>query len=222
MDVSIVFAYFATMCPPMIAHCRQMANTIKLVLPSAYPSPQPERQIDQFSHFCTGHGRLSSGRLAPAVEYDCTCASFGPHESATKTANRSVQPFLHSSGKNVPILYNGRPYPPELPLPMGDLDPHVTHHALGPCEPTTQRAPRSVEPFLHRWPQSVPILYNGLPVSPSILPIPMGIWTPCNTWFLGLTGVLNPNGISIASAVFPGLTSVIDWQTDRQTALLGR
>jgi len=60
MDGSIVFAYFATMCPPMIAHCRQMVNTIKLVLPSAFPSPQPERQIDQFSHFCTGHGRLAN------------------------------------------------------------------------------------------------------------------------------------------------------------------
>jgi len=29
---------------------------------------------------------------------------------------------LHSLWQKVPILYNGRPYPPELPLPMGDLD----------------------------------------------------------------------------------------------------
>jgi len=35
------------MCPPMWAHWRHLANTIKLVLPSAYPSPQPKRQIDQ-------------------------------------------------------------------------------------------------------------------------------------------------------------------------------
>ena len=34
------------------------------------------------------------------------------------------------------------PHPPELPLQMGDLDSHVTHDALGPCEPTTQTAPR--------------------------------------------------------------------------------
>jgi len=45
-----------------------------------------------------------------------------------------------------------------------------------------------------------------------------GIWTPSNTWFLGPTQVLNPNGILIGSAVFAGLTSV----TDRQTMLLGR
>jgi len=35
------------------------------------------------------------------------------------------------------------------------LDSHLTHDALGPCEPTTQTAPRWVQPCLHRWPQSV-------------------------------------------------------------------
>ena len=35
-----------------------------------------------------------------------------------------------------------------------------------------------------------------------------------NTWFLGPTRVLNPNGISIGSAVLAGLTSVTDRQTD--------
>jgi len=35
------------------------------------------------------------------------------------------------------------------------------------------------------------------------------------------TGVLNPNGISIGSAVLAGLTSVTNQQTDRQTTLLG-
>ena len=39
------------MCPPMWAHLRHMANTIELVLPSAHPSPQRKRQIDQFSRF---------------------------------------------------------------------------------------------------------------------------------------------------------------------------
>jgi len=35
------------------------------------------------------------------------------------------------------------------------------------------------------------------------------------TWFL--IQVLNPNGISIGSAIFVGLTSVTDRQTNRQT-----
>jgi len=47
------------------------------------------------------------------------------------------------------------------------------------------------------------------------------------TYFSGPTRVLNPNGISITSAVFAGLTSVTDrqtadQQTDRQTTLLDR
>jgi len=49
---------------------------------------------------------------------------------------------------------------------------------------------------------------------PSKLPLPMEIWTASNTWFPGPTRVLNPNGISIGSAVFAGLTSVTDRQTD--------
>jgi len=49
------------------------------------------------------------------------------------------------------------------------------------------------------------------------LPLPIGIWTPSNTWFLGPTRVLNPLGISIDSAVFAGLTSVTDRPTDRPT-----
>jgi len=49
-----------------------------------------------------------------------------------------------------------------------------------------------------------------------------GSGPPSNTWFLGPTQVLNPNGISIGAAVRAGLTSVTDRPTDRQTTLLGR
>jgi len=39
------------MCPPMIAHWRQLTNRIELVHPSAHSSSQPKRQIDRFSRF---------------------------------------------------------------------------------------------------------------------------------------------------------------------------
>jgi len=45
---------------------------------------------------------------------------------------------------------------------------------------------------------------------PLKLPLPMGSWTPSNTWFPWPTQVLNPNGISIGSAVIAGLTIVTD------------
>jgi len=44
-----------------------------------------------------------------------------------------------------------------------------------------------------------------------------GSGPPSNTWFLGPIRVLNPNGISIGSAVLAGLTTVTDRQTDRPT-----
>ena len=50
-----------------------------------------------------------------------------------------------------------------------------------------------------------------------IAPSHGGMWTPSNTWFLGPTRVLNPNGTSIGAAVFGGLTSVTDRPTDRST-----
>jgi len=36
-------------------------------------------------------------------------------------------------------------------------------------------------------------------------------------WFLGPTPVINPNGVSMGSAVFTGLTSLTDRETDRPT-----
>jgi len=39
---------------------------------------------------------------------------------------------------------------PKLPLPMGDLEPHLSHDSLGPSELTTQTVSRLVQPFLHR------------------------------------------------------------------------
>jgi len=118
----------------------------------------------RFSHFCTGHGRLSSGRLTPPGEYDWTCASFGKLESTAQTANWSVNfsRFCTAHGRNCLYFTMGAPIHLSCPFPWGDLD-------------------------------------------------------PCNTWFLEPTRVLNANGNSIASAVFAGLTSVTDWQTDRQT-----
>ena len=62
---------------------------------------------------------------------------------------------------------------------------------------------------------SVPILYNGIPLSPSKLPLPMvGSGPTSNTWFAGPTRVHNPNGILIGSAVFAGLTSMTHRPTD--------
>jgi len=42
-------------CSRLVVQRCHLVNVIELVLPSAYLSPQPKRQIDRFSHFCTAH-----------------------------------------------------------------------------------------------------------------------------------------------------------------------
>ena len=55
-----------------------------------------------------------------------------------------------------------------------------------------------------------------------IAPSHRGSGPPSNTWFPGPTQVLNPNGISMGSAVLVGLTSVTNQQTDRPGYLVGK
>jgi len=72
----------------------------------------------------------------------------------------------------------GASFPQNCPFPQGDLEPYVTHNSMGLSELITQTASRSVEPFLHRWPQGVPILYNGTPFPPQNCPFPWGHLNP--------------------------------------------
>jgi len=55
---------------------------------------------------------------------------------------------------------------------------HLLHSSLGLPNSASQTASWLVQPFLHSSWQSVPILYNGPPLSPSKLPIRMGDLDP--------------------------------------------
>ena len=120
-------------------------------------------------------------------------------------------------GKKSLYFTMGAPFPQNCPLPMGDLDPHLIYDSFGQSEPTTQMASPSVQPFLHRRPRSIPILYNEPLLHPQNCPSHGVSAPPFNIWFPGPTQVLNPNGISIGSAIFARLTSVTDQPTDQQT-----
>jgi len=79
---------------------------------------------------CTAHRRVSLyfrmgypfpfniGELDPHLIH----GSFGPL-LVIQTASRSVQPFLHSSLQNVPILYHGPPLPLKIVLSHGGSGP---------------------------------------------------------------------------------------------------
>jgi len=126
------------------------------------------------------------------------------HPSLTQMASRSVQPFLHSAQQTVSILHNGRPFPPTFPLPMGILQSirHSISIGLAVCAQLKANSPYTLQ---------------LAPLSPKIASSHRGSGPPSNTWFLGPTRVLHPNSISIGSAIFAGLTSVTDRETDHAT-----
>jgi len=126
----------------------------------------------------------------------------------------SVQLFLHSLRQKVPILYNGRPSPPELPLPTGDLDlpcntwcfwPMRIHNPNGTSIGSAVFAQMTAEClYTLQWFACFPL---------KIAPSHVGIWTSFNKWFIGPTRVRNTNCNLIVSAVFAGLTK--DRATER-------
>ena len=103
------------------------------------------------------------------------------------------------------MLLTGPDNSPNLPLALGGSAPpsNKIHGSVIPRESSSKTACRSVQPFLHSAPESVPLLYNGPLCFPQKLPFPLGgSGPPSNTWYLGPTRVINTNGISIGSAVF--------------------
>ena len=97
------------------------------------------------------------------------------------------------------------------------------HDSLGPCEPSSAHNPNGISISAAVFAQitaecSYTLQWDAPSSSPQNCPSHGRSGPPSNTWFPGPTRVLNPNGISIGSAVFARLTSVADRQTDRQTA----
>jgi len=85
---------------------------------------------------------------------------------------------------------------------------------FGPCLLWPNSRP--FQQLLYSSRQRVAILYNRPPLPPNKMSI--RVWKcgpPSNTWFPVPTRVHIPNGISIGSVVFAGLTIVTDRLTDR-------
>jgi len=117
------------------------------------------------------------------------------------------------------VLYYGHPFPPELPLPMGGNWTPSNTWFLGSIQSYNPNCISIGSAVFAQMTTECP-LYNGMPLSPLKIAPSHGIsGSPSNTWFRGPSQVLNPNGISIGSAVLQG--SLV-WQTDWQTTLLGR
>ena len=120
--------------------------------------------------------------------------------------------FCTASRQKVPILYNVQPFPPKLPLPMGDLNPHLTHDSLGISEPTTQRASRPVLPFLQMTAECPYTLQWDAP-SPSKSLLLMGDLDP--HLIHGSVGQPESSTQTASRSVQPFSQGSLVWQSDR-------
>jgi len=103
--------------------------------------------------------------------------------------------------------------------------PHLKEHSSAPPHFSAfalARTPISATAklLLHSSWQRDATIFNGRPFSRLKLPIApshgeWGCGPPSNIWFFGPIGAQNPNGTSIGSVVFAGLTTVTDRQTDK-------
>jgi len=91
------------------------------------------------------------------------------------------------------------------------MEPRLNTWFLGSTWLGTQMASQSVRCLCTA--EGRQSLYFIMDRFPQNCPFPCRIWTPSNTRFLGPTRVFNPNGISISSAIFVGLTTVTDHAT---------
>jgi len=142
-----------------------------------------------------------------AVATLCQCALvsnacfLGKPESTTQTASRSVQLFLHSSRSTVPICYNGRPFCAQnCHFSRGIWSPIL--HVVSWIQPTQYRKRHLVRfgRFCTAHCRKSVYFRMGAPF-PQNCPFPWGSGALSDTWFLRPTRILNPNGMSIDSAV---------------------
>jgi len=127
--------------------------------------------------------------------------SLGQSEPTVETASRSVQLFSHRWPQSVP-------FSKKLPLSVwgsGTLSntwfprPMRAHNSNGISIGS------AIFAHAHMTAECLCTLLWDAPF-PSKFPLPMaGYGLLSNTWFQGNTQVLNPNGMSIGSAVFAGL-----------------
>ena len=185
------------------------------MIPWASPSPQSKWHFDRFSCFCTGYRSVS------IVKYRDTLRS-PVQKQLNKQGWMAFGLWVWTSPRNHTLNGGPDPFPLKFPLLMGRFGSHRTHDSLSLFELTTQTASRSIQLLLHRWPQSVPILYNGPSLLLSKLPLTMG---DVDRHVMAPWTYPSPQPkrhLSRCSCFLQGsLLWQTDRQTDRQTTLLG-
>ena len=136
-----------------------------------------------------------------------------PHPTMIPTTHPIAQPKRHpyrlsrlcTDDRRVSLYCTmGRPFSPKnLPLPMGDLHPHLIHGSPGPPKSSTQKAARHKATLPHRMDGSVVLARWHKYILPSGH---IGAtWRVRLNLFPSSTQDHNPNGKSTTSAVFAQL-----------------
>jgi len=132
------------------------------------------------------------------IEHKCRSTSFWTGYCFTQSPKCYVLQWAIHSAKRAPSHWS--------------ICTHLIHGSLAPPDSASETASQSFSDFCIAHGRASQWAAH----SPQNCPFPWGIWTASNIWFLGPIRALNPNGISIGLAVFAGLTSVTDRQTDRR------
>jgi len=190
------------------------------MIPWAHSSPQPKQQIDRFSRFCTAHSRKCLYfTMGDPFPQNCpfSWGNGDPIFFMIPWGRLSPQSKLHHDWFG--YFRTWAPLSPKIAPSHGGSGPPCKTQFLGPIRAHRPNAisvssavfPQTTveSPYTLQWDAHSP---------PKICPSHGGSEPPSNTWSLGPTQVLNPNGISIGSAVFAGLTSVTDRQTDHSVS----
>jgi len=205
----------APVCPHGRAHWSHLANTIELVLPSAHPSPQPEWQIDPLPQNCP----FSWGDRDPTY-----FMIPWTRQSPQSKLHHDRFSYFHTGDRRVSLHFTmATPSPKMAPSHGGSGLPCKTRFLMSYTIHRTHPSPQTKR-HLYRFSRfctddrRVSLYFTmGRPFPPlKIAPSHGGSGSPSNTWFPGPTRVLNPNGISVGSAL-AGLISVTDRPTDHAT-----
>jgi len=148
------------------------------------------RMVQRYS---TGDGNVSFHKGTSAIELVHPSAQSSPQ---SKRQMDRFSRFCTAYGRKCLYFTMGAPIHQNCPFPWGIWTSHVTRDAFGPCEPTTQTAPRRFS-RLCTDDRGVSLLFTMVCLFP-----PENCPFPCNTWFIGPTRVRNANGNLIVSAVF--------------------
>jgi len=152
--------------------------------------------------YSTGDGNVSFHQGTLATELVHPSAHSSPQ---SKQQMDRFSRFCTVYGRKCLYFTMGAPIHQNCPLPWGIWTSHVTRDAFGPCKPTTQTTPRwsiGSAVFAQTAAECLYSLQQFACYPHKIAPSHVGIWTSCNTWFIGPTRVRNANGNLIVLAVF--------------------